>query len=139
MQQIVCHVWLLIWSLQLPFWNSLLVTVFLLVLCHLSVATFISVFTFVLMFTWLLLLRYFVIVFIEVSHICIVTKFLYVCTFSMPTNFWFMPVFPESRSGTIVLDFYVKGFLIFCWIIHLQLYVRLVLFHQELVMDNFDS
>ena len=42
-----------------------------------------------------------------------VMTFWYVCTFFMPTLFYFVPIFPASCAGTLALRFYVEGIFIF--------------------------
>ena len=87
----------------------LLVAILIFVVVHLSIIEFILV-IFVIVALLFLLPGYLLEFFIDMSGFVAVIKFCYLHTFFMPAVFYFVPIFPESRAGTLVLRFYVVVF-----------------------------
>ena len=125
------------------FWKNFSCGIFFLMIGHFTVATFLLLFSFVLIVPWVFFLNFLAKIFIGASHpVLIVTCWYvwrYVHTFSMPTVFWCVPVFPTSCAGILVLAFFIWSLFIFSWFPSFQSFIHLGMFFCELVTDTFDS
>ena len=92
----------------------LLVAILFFLIVQISIIAFILV-IFVLVVLWFFFPDSLPTVFIYMSSFVAVMKFCYVCNLFMPELFSFVTVFPTSRAGTLILEFYVEGFFIFSW------------------------
>ena len=78
-------------------------------------------------------------VFLEMSRFFTVMKSWYLHTFFVTEVLSLVSVSPASCAGTLVLVFYVEGFLIFSWISWYWLFVRSVKIYQNIIMDTLNS
>ena len=108
----------------------LIVAIFFLMIVHVMISFIIVIF--ILVVLCFLFFDYLPTLFLDMSGFVTAMKFWYICPLFMIELFFFVTIFPAGFSGTLVLGFYVKDFLIFYLSFWSWLFIHLVKFHQKL-------